>query len=260
MHVSIEGRTQGGAANRLKIGLWLTMALCARRRTTMRFRLLSKAIIVLAVAVAAVPCWGGGLDLIKKGQEAEKASKWNAALEAYRDAIKAGDLTAGQLSFVYYRRGSIHGFLGNNVNGIDDFSKSVELNPKQGAAYSLRGYLRGVVGQYDLAEKDQQTAMKLAKDQKWENYLPWVLQHYAELWRRRGQFDKALAYCERALQLSPYSVVYFRRAWIYLDMGRTAQAKADFDKFEQEMKREQISYNTFWPDERGAISRLSELR
>jgi hypothetical protein len=43
-------------------------------------------------------------------------------------------------------------------------------------------------------------------------------------------------------------------------MGRTAQAKADFDKFEQEMKRQGVSYDVFWPDERGAISRLRELR
>lgn len=214
----------------------------------------------LVTAVVTVPCWGGGYDLVKKGQEAEKMGNQNAALETYSQAIQAGDLTAAQLSFVYYRRGSIHGFLGNNINGINDFSKSIQLNPKRGAAYSLRGYLRGVVGQYDLAEKDHQFAIELAKDEKWESYLPWVLQHYADLWRRRGEFDKALAYCERALQLKPYSAVYFRYAWIYLDMGRTTQAKAYFDKFEQKMKHEETSYNVFWPDERGAISRLRELR
>jgi len=226
----------------------------------MRFRHLDKVFAGLVAMLIALPCWANGLDLVKTGQEAEKAGNRNAALEAYGQAIQAGDLTVAQLSFVYYRRGSIHGFLGNNVSGIDDFSKSIEVNPKRGAAYSLRGYLRGVVGQYDLAEKDHQTALELAKDEKWENYQPWVLQHYADLWRRRGDFDKALTYCERALQLSPYATVHFRRAWIYLDMGRTAQAKADFDKFEQEMKRQGVSYDVFWPDERGAISRLRELR
>lgn len=225
----------------------------------MRTYLLRKAVVVLAILVIAIPCWGGGLDLIKKGQAAERADNRNEALEAYSQAIQAGDLTGAQLSFAYYRRGSIHGFLGNNVNGISDFSRSIELNPRFGSAYSLRGYLRGVVGQYDLAERDHLTAIDLAKDQKWENYLPWVLQHYADLWRRRGEFDKALAYCEKALQASTYAVVYFRRAWIYLDMGRTTQAKADFEKFEQGIKRQEISYDVFWPDERGAISRLREL-
>lgn len=226
----------------------------------MRFWQPDKVVAGLMAMLIAMPCWANGLDLAKTGQEAEKAGNRNAALQAYGQAIQAGDLTGAQLSFVYYRRGSIHGFLGNNVSGIDDFSKSIELNPQRGAAYSLRGYLRGVVGRYDLAEKDHQIAIELAKNEKWENYLPWVLQHYADLWRRRGDFDKALTYCERALQLSPYPDVYFRRAWIYLDMGRTTQAKADFDKFEQEMKRQEISYDGFWPDERGAISRLRELR
>jgi tetratricopeptide (TPR) repeat protein len=217
------------------------------------------ALIALSAMLVALPSWANGLDFARKGQEAEKAGNRNAALEAYGQALRAGDLTAGQLSFVYYRRAAIHGFLGNNVNGIDDFSKSIELNPSRGGAYSLRGYLRGVVGQYDLAERDHQAAVDLAKNEKWEDYRPWVLQHYADLWRRRGVFDKALEYCERALQVSPYAAVYLRRAWTYLDMGRKSEAKADFERFQVEMKRQNISYDALWPDERGAVSRLREL-
>jgi hypothetical protein len=87
-----------------------------------------------------------------------------------------------------------------------------------------------------------------------------VLQHYADLWRRRGQFDKALAFCDKALQAGKYPVVYLRRAWIYLDMGRSVQAKSEFDLFEEEMKRQKHSYEVFWPDERDAVSKLRELR
>jgi tetratricopeptide (TPR) repeat protein len=117
-----------------------------------------------------------------------------------------------------------------------------------------------VIGQYDLAEKDHQIAIELAQDEKWKDYTPWVLQHYADLWRRRGEYDRALAYCERALQVSQYPVVYFRRAWIYLDMGRTTEAKSNFNKYQEEMKRQGTSDDIYWPDERGAISRLRELR
>jgi tetratricopeptide (TPR) repeat protein len=208
----------------------------------------------------ALPVFGGGLDLIKQGQEAEKTGNRNAALEAYTRAISAGDLNGAQLAFAYYRRGGIHGFLGNNVRGIEEYSRAIELSPGYGAAYSLRGYLRGTVGQYDLAEKDHLSAIDLAKNQKWQDYLPWVLQHYADLWRRRGEFDKALAYCEKALQVSPYPSAYFRRAWIYLDMGRNPEARADYQRFDAEMQRQKVSYDVFWPDERGAIGRLRELR
>lgn len=172
----------------------------------------------------ALPVFGGGLDLIKQGQEAEKTGNRNAALEAYTRAISAGDLNGAQLAFAYYRRGGIHGFLGNNVRGIEEYSRAIELSPGYGAAYSLRGYLRGTVGQH------------------------------------RGELDKALAYCEKALQVSPYPSAYFRRAWIYLDMGRNTEARADYQRFDAEMQRQKVSYDVFWPDERGAISRLRELR
>ncbi|HEY6874399.1 MAG TPA: tetratricopeptide repeat protein [Geobacteraceae bacterium] len=216
-------------------------------------------VAALFLLVVAMPSWGGGLDLIKKGQAAEQDGNQNAALVAYTQAIQAGDLAGAELAFAYYRRGGVKGFLGDNISGIEDFSKSIQLNPKHGPSFSLRGYLRGTVGQYDLAEKDHLTAIDLAKEQKWENYLPWVLQHYADLWRRRGDFDRALLYCEKALQAREYAVVYFRRAWIYLDMGQTAQARADFERFDREMQREGVSYSVFWPDERGAIGRLREL-
>jgi tetratricopeptide (TPR) repeat protein len=178
--------------------------------------------LMLAVLLIATPSFAVGLDQLQRAQAAERAGNRNEALDAYTQAIQAGDLTAPQLTVAFYRR--------------------------------------GVVGQYDLAETDHLAAIDLAKDQKSETYLPWVLQHYADLWRRRGEFDKALALCERALQASSYPSVYFRRAWIYLDMGRPAQAKTEFEKFDAEMKRSGTSYDVFWPDERGAISRLRELR
>jgi hypothetical protein len=84
-------------------------------------------------------------------------------------------------------------------------------------------------------------------------YQPWILQHYADIWRRRGQF------CGRALALNDYPSVYFRRAWIYLDMNRLSEAKADFARFQQEMTQQGVSYSSFWLDERGAIERLRKL-
>ncbi|MBI2815251.1 MAG: hypothetical protein HYX71_13325 [Opitutae bacterium] len=216
--------------------------------------------LCIALFACVVAARAAGLDLLKQGQAAEQAGRQNEALLAYSQAIQAGDLTKGQLAFAYFSRGGIKGFLGDNVDGIADFSKAIELAPAYGQARSLRGYLLGTIGQYDLAEKDHLTAIELAKGEKWDEYLPWVLQHYADLWRRRKEFDKALSCCERALQAKEYAIVYFRRAWIYLDMGRLAEAKANFDKFGLEMKRQKVSYDVFWPDERGAIARLQGLR
>lgn len=218
-------------------------------------RLSHAALAVLMLGLAG-PSWGIGLELVIKGREAELAGRREAALTAYGEATRAGDLTDPQKAYVFSRMGGIRGYLGENIKAIDDYSKAIELDAKLGRAYSLRGYLRGVVGQYDLAEKDHQAALTLAKHQQAEDYLPWVLQHFADLWRRRGDFARALSYCDRADRAKKTGIVAFRRAWIYLDMGKTAEASAEFQRFMKEGE----DLRTFWPDERGVITRLQELR
>ena len=218
---------------------------------------LSYAALAVLMLGSAGPSWGTGLELIIEGREAELAGRREAALTAYGEATKAGDLTNPQKAYAYSRLGSIKGYLGENIKAIGDYSKAIELDPKLGRAYSLRGYLRGAVGQYDLAEKDHQAAVDLAKAQKAEDYLPWVLQHFADHWRRRGNFARALDYCDQADRAKKTSGATFRRAWIYLDMGKTSEARAEFQRFMKESQGE--DFRTFWPDERGAMSRLREL-
>jgi tetratricopeptide (TPR) repeat protein len=208
----------------------------------------------------AAQCWAGGIDFLKSAQEAEKAGNHEAALAAYGQAIEAGDLPPPQLSFVYYRSGALNGYLGENRRGIEDFTKSIEIDPKRGTAYVMRGYLRGVVGQYDLAEKDYQAAVDLTKAQAWGGYMSWTLQTRADLYRRRGKFTEALADCDQALQPGPNAMVNFRRATIYLDMGRKADAKVEFDAFEKAVAAKEVSHDALWPDERKALERLQKLR
>jgi len=154
----------------------------------MRSRMIA---VVLALACAALGL-GGGVDLMNQAEAEAKAGNHDAALRTYTEAVKATDLSKAQLAHAYYKRGGVYGYLGENIKGIADYSKSLELNPNFGYALSLRGYLRGTIGQYDLAEKDQKAALALAPSMNSPTYQPWVLQHYADIWRRRGQYDKAL--------------------------------------------------------------------
>jgi len=216
-------------------------------------------LVVISTTFAAPPSSAQGVDLLKQALETEKAGNKTAALGLYTSAIQAGDLTRAQLALAYYRKGGIRGALGDNSLGIEDFSRSIEHNPAYGEALSLRGYLRGVIGQYDLAERDHHAAIKLADQAKWPNYLPWTLQHMADVLRRRGDFGKALEYCDRALQNSSYAPVLLRRAWINMDKGDTARAKIDFAAFQRAAEEQKIPFDIFWPDEREAFNRLSRL-
>jgi tetratricopeptide (TPR) repeat protein len=159
----------------------------------------------------------------------------------------------------HYSRGSIAGFLGENEKGVAEFSGCIALDPRNGYAYSLRGYLHGVIGQFDLAQADHESALALVAEIRKPIYEPWVLQHYADLWRRRGEFEKALALCERALKLQETPHVHLQAAWIRLDMKQPAQAKAEFQKFERVMRLQGDPYSKFWREERRVIERLRQL-
>ena len=220
--------------------------------------------VVATLAISAMTltdaAWAqGGVELLKSAQEAEAARNRSEALRLYSSAIESGNLAPAQLASAYYRRGALRGALGDSNLGIEDFSRSIELNSQFGNAWSLRGYLRGVVGQYELAEKDHLTAIKLADRATWAEYPAWTLQHMADLWRRRGNYAKALEYCEQALQRSNYSPVLLRRAWIHMDAGNTPKAKADFAAFRRAAEQQKLSFDVFWPDEREAINRLGRL-
>jgi tetratricopeptide (TPR) repeat protein len=216
-----------------------------------------KAALAFLLLVLAAPCWGLGLERVIEGREAELAGRREAALTAYGEATQAADLSGPQKAWVYSRMGSIRGYLGENVRAIADFSKAIELDRKLGRAFSLRGYLRGAIGQYDLAEKDHQAALALIRQQRSDD-LPWALQHHADLWRRRGDFARALKVCDEAERAGKWPATAFRRAWIYLDMGKTSEASAEFQRFMKDSQGQ--DFKLFWPDERGAISRLQELR
>lgn len=214
-------------------------------------------LIVVAFAIAQ-PAFASGADFLKAGNEARAAGRANDAITAYTKAIKAADTSEEDRAEAYRRRGGAWGFLGENINGIADFTEALKLAPDMGAALTLRGYLRGVVGQYEAAEKDQRAALALAAKITYPEYKPWVLQHYADLQRRRGEFDAALKTCdEAAAAAGGLADIHLRRAWIYLDMGREADARAERDKFLG--KETDTTFASYWPDERGAIDRLKQL-
>jgi tetratricopeptide (TPR) repeat protein len=211
---------------------------------------------VLVAALPAFPAGAGGLDDARAGEEAHKSGNVDEAQRLYGLAIQSGDLTDKQLAYVHYRRGSLRGSTGQNGAAIEDFSATIRLEPKHGYAQSLRGYLQGIAGRFAAAETDHKAALDLAPTIKSDTYLPWVLQHYADLRRRQRRFPDALELLERAFKAKEYPTAYFRRAWVHLDAGRNDQARAEYDRW---VKATGGSAGGFWPDERAALERLKAL-
>src|SRR5262245_8348395 len=213
-------------------------------------------LVILAFATAT-PALAAGADFLNEGNAARAAGRTNDAIAAYTKAIEAKDISKADRAGAYRGRGGQWGFLGENIKGIADFTAALKLAPEMGQALTLRGYLRGVVGQYEAAEKDQRAALALVSKITFEGYKTWVLQHYADLQRRRRDFETALKTCDEAAAAGDLADVHLRRAWIYLDMGRDADAKAERDKFLA--LETDVAFSSYWPDERGAIERLKQL-
>jgi len=212
-------------------------------------------ITVLLAGLPALPAFAGGADDARAAEAAHKAGNIDEAQRLYGAAIQSGDLTDKQLAHVHYRRGGLRGSTGQNGPAIEDFSATIRIDPQHGYAQSLRAYLQGIAGRFEAAEADHKAAVELANTIKSDTYLPWVLQHYADLRRRQRRFPDALELLERAFKAKEYPTAYFRRAWVHLDAGRNDLARADYERW---MKVDG-SVAGFWPDERAALERLKAL-
>lgn len=214
-------------------------------------------IVVLAVLLAlpALPAGAGGRDDFRAGEEARRVLNIEEALRLYSLAIQSGDLTDQELATAHYRRGLVRGGAGLNGAAIEDFSATIRIDRNHGYAHSLRGYLHGIAARFAAAEEDHNAAVALAPSIKSDTYLPWALQHYADLRRRQRRFDEALEMLERALKVREYATVHFRRAWVRVDMGRNDLARADYERW---LKAGGSAAN-YWPDERATVERLRTL-
>jgi len=184
--------------------------------------------------------------LMEQAAAAGKAAAHDEAIRLYSQAIAREGLQqrAGQWARVC-----------EFGRAMEDYTHVIALAPRHGPAYSLRGYLRGLCGLHAQAVLDHRQAAELADRFNKKDYLAWALQHEADMWRRRGAFDKALAVCVQALEADDYPTVHFRMAWIHLDRGDDAAAKAAYAIF----KSKKPSLQGMWPDERIALERLERL-
>jgi tetratricopeptide (TPR) repeat protein len=212
-----------------------------------------------AVWLLAGPCRANGVDLFNAAKAAEQADDKKTEAEDYAQALNSGDLTPELAAWAYVRLGGIDAFYGRNESAIANFSKAIASNPQLIAAYSLRGYVYALDGAWTAAEKDHATALALAEQQKALSDETHVLAHYADYWRRRRNYEKALECCRLSLEMKSTSNGFLRRAWTYMDMGDGERAAADYARFEEARAREHHALGRFWPDEREAIARLMKL-
>jgi tetratricopeptide (TPR) repeat protein len=177
---------------------------------------------------------GGEVDVHKKkGIELIDGRHFDAAAEEFGKAI-AADPKDPRL----YHNRAIANFSGGQAAdanrdtdsaqtrytaAINDFSKEIELAPKDEAGYLGRGQVEAMLRQYDAALTDLGKALELKPD----DGLALKFRGFAEI--GLAQWDKAVADFTAAIQKDPNDPQSLdRRAWAYRNLKNYDGAIADY--------------------------------
>lgn len=146
---------------------------------------------------------------------------WTNVIEQYPD----------RLPIAYNNRGNYYRENGDTQKAIEDYTKTIALEPTYYRAYGNRGNLYVDQKQYDLALADYTKVLQLK---------PNSAHAYANrggIYVEQQQFDNALADFKQALKIdNKHLNTYYKRGFLYLKQKNYQAALTDFDKY--------IQYNT----------------
>ncbi|WP_448564076.1 tetratricopeptide repeat protein [Trichothermofontia sp.] len=156
---------------------------------------------------------------------------------AIADFSKAVELNPRNAT-AYCNRGIAHADLGDKSSALSDFDTALTIDPNLAIAYNHRGLVYSDLGDKRQAIADYSEAIRLKPD-------------YATAYFNRGaarskigDFQGAIADYSEAIRLKPdYATAYFNRGFAYQQTGDKAAAIADYDKALQADAQFAAAYN-----------------
>jgi len=125
---------------------------------------------------------------------------------------------------VHYNRGTTYFRKGDFDRAIADYDQAIELDRGYGAAYLCRGDAYRAKGDLDVAIRDYNEAIQLDPKYK-EAFL-----ERGQAYSAKGDLDRAIADYDQAIQLDRnFKMAYLRRGSAYRAKGDTNRAIADLD-------------------------------
>ena len=126
---------------------------------------------------------------------------------------------------VYNMRASVFDSLGNRARAIEDFDRSIEINPLYAETYNNRGLVHNSMGNHIRAIDDFDRALEI-------NPL------YADAYNSRGlahnsmgNYMRAIEDFDRAIKINPQNApAYSNRGAAYMALGNSTQAIADYNQ------------------------------
>ena len=173
---------------------------------------------LLLFLVFSAACIGYGADSCT---EYSNKGQYDKAIDACTAKIGSSDSRA---SAVYDTRGYAFSKIGKYDDAIADYSRAIEVNPKDIFAYNGRSFAYSKKGQYDKAIADSATAIEL--DPK--NSLSY--HERAVAYEGKKEYDKAIADWSKAIAIAPAEYNILSRARLYRNGGQFDEAIADYSR------------------------------
>lgn len=145
----------------------------------------------------------------------DSISLWENVLLHYPDAAKA-----------HYNLGLAYRVSGNNEKAIEQYSRTIDLDPRHAGAYNNIAFIKRIEGDFVTAETFCRKAIDLDPEM-WEAHLNLAC---ILIWNESGRFEEALTAACRSLDLNPTSdFAWFARglALFYLDRRDEAVRSLD---------------------------------
>ncbi|UZQ55134.1 tetratricopeptide repeat protein [Trichothermofontia sichuanensis B231] len=156
---------------------------------------------------------------------------------AIADFSKAVELNPRNAT-AYCNRGIAHADLGDKRSALSDFDTALTIDPNLAIAYNHRGLVYSDLGDKRQAIADYSEAIRIQPD-----YTTAYFNRGAAR-SKIGDFQGAIADYSEAIRLKPdYATAYFNRGFAYQQIGDKAAALADYDQALQADPQFAAAYN-----------------
>ncbi len=144
---------------------------------------------------------------------------YKQAIEDYDKSIK---INPNFHVRAYYNRGHAYTILGNYQQAIADYDKAIEVYPEYEEAYFNRGCVYAILGNHKRAIGDYDKAIEL-NPKKADPYV-----NRGNAYARLGNERQAIGDYDKAIETNPkYAEAYFIRGHAYWELGNKQQAIED---------------------------------
>ncbi len=151
----------------------------------------------------------------------------NEKIRFFTKAIKMWTEENGNFnkSDTYILRGNAHSNKNNHDQAIKDYTKAIELNPKDADIYNNRGFTYGEIKNYDQSIKDFNKAIEI-NPKKPRTYL-----NRGNIYYFKHNYDQAIEDYTNAIELNPeYEDAYNNRGNVYKQLSNYNKAIKDYNK------------------------------